>query len=805
MGVLPNLGTDPALASFAVVASPTPSSVNEMVLLTATLTGVSPNAAPSGTVTFNSDGSALSDCTDVNITQGVSPSLVSTATCTTQTLTAGSPTDSLTVVYSGDTIYDTGVGETSPAVTQTVAPLSPTLTLTTSSSSTQVNQSVTFTATLGGVSFTPITPTGTVNFTVGTAPATTIGTCGTQGLTQLAGVWSATCTTASLALRANQTIGAVYTGDTNFKTATAPTISQTITQATPTLALTTSSGSTQVNQSVTFTATLGGAGVSFAPTTPGGTVNFTVGTAPATTIGTCGTQGLTQLAGVWSATCTTSSLAVGANQTIGAVYSGDANFKTATAASISQSVVPFAATINVGTTPTAVNQQVTIMAQLAGTGIAFTPTSPSGKFTFTATVGGTPTPICSGVSVSATGGASCQWTPPEGTAATTYPISVSYAGDSNFTVAAAGTATQTFIPFAATINVTGPGTTPVVNTAVTLTAQLAGTGIAFTPTAPDGKFTFSATINGTAKTLCSGVLVSATGGASCQTSALVAQSDAISVTYGSDSNFTTAAAGTLTQNVSAFAATINVTGPGTTPVVNTAVTLTAQLAGSGIAFTPTAPAGKFTFSATINGTATTLCTGVLVSATGGATCQTSALAAPSDAISVTYGSDTNFTTAAAGTLTQNVSGFAATINVTGPGTTTVNTPVTLTGQLAGTGIAFTPTAPAGKFTFSATIQRDRYHLVQRCAGERHGRSKLPDFSAGGSIRCHFRYLWQRHELHNSRCGYVDPERIQGYLDVDRVDDDSFRGRRRGGDLYGTGGTCRVNRAGRAHRNGKFPD
>ena len=605
--VLPNLQSDPPLTTFTLTALPTPNStVNQAVLLTATLTGSSPHPAPSGTVTFDSDpgtgSAALSDCTDVSVTQGVSPSVISTATCTTHTLTVGSPSDSLTAVYSGDTIYDPGVGETSPAVTQTVAQLSPTLAFqaTTPSSSTQVNQSVTFTATLGGVAFTPITPTGTVNFTVGTAPAITITGCGAQALALTAGVWTATCTTNALALGNNQTIGAVYAGDTNFKMATAPTISQ--------------------------------------------------------------------------------------------------------------SVVPFAATINVGTTPTAVNQQVTITAQLAGTGIAFLPTAPNGTFNFMASIGGAPATTiagCGAVTVSATGGASCPWTPPAGTVITTYPISVTYSGDTNFTTAAPGTATQTFIPFAATINVSSPGA-GTVNSPVILSAQLAGTGIAFTPTPPDGKFNFGVVVGVTTTTIptCGAVLVNATGGASCTTSTLVAPSDAISVTYSGDPNFATATAATISQSVTQATPTLALTTSSNSTQVNQSVTFTATLGGAGVSFTPTNPTGSVNFTVgtapaiTITGCGTqglTQTAGVWT-----ATCTTTSLALGNNqTIGAVYTGDTNFKGATAPTISQSVTPAPATLSLTSPGASNVDASVTFTATLGGA--TFTPILPSGKVAFTATI------------------------------------------------------------------------------------------------------
>jgi len=260
--LLPNLQSDPPLASFVLVPSPTPASnVNDSVLLTATLTGVSPNPAPSGTVTFDSGGTALSDCTGVSITQGISPSLISTATCTTQMLTAGS--DSLTAVYSGDTIYDTGVGETSPAVTQTVSALAATLGLSSPGAST-FNVSVTFTAQLSGVALTPVVPSGTVAFT---ANVTTITGCGTVGVNASG---TATCSTSSL-VAPSDPITATYSGDINFTVAAVATMTQTVNQATPNVTTWPTASAITYGQTLASSTLTGGTASvpgSFAWTTP---------------------------------------------------------------------------------------------------------------------------------------------------------------------------------------------------------------------------------------------------------------------------------------------------------------------------------------------------------------------------------------------------------------------------------------------------------------------------------------------------------------------------------------------------------
>ena len=661
--VLPNLQQDPPLASFVLGSGTNPSSVNDGVLLTATLTGVGPNPAPTGTITFESGATALSDCTGVSITQGVSPSLISTATCITQMLTAGS--DSLTAVYSGDAIYDTGVGETSPAVTQTVSALAPTLGLTSPGSST-VNASVTFTAQLAGVAFTPVVPSGNVAFT---ANGVTITGCGAVAVDATG---KATCSTSSL-VAPSDAMKATYTGDANFTVAAAATMTQTVNALAATLGLT-SPGASNVNASVTFTAQL--AGVAFTPVVPSGNVAFT---ANGTAITGCGAVAVDDTG---KATCSTSSL-VAPSDAMKATYTGDANFTVAAAATMTQTVNALAATLGL-TSPGAsnVNASVTFTVQLAGA--AFTPVVPSGNVAFTAN--GVTITGCGAVAVNATGKATCSTS---SLAAPSDAIKATYSGDANFTVAAAATMTQTVNALAATLGLTSPGASNV-NASVTFTAQLAGA--AFTPVFPSGNVAFTA--NGVTITGCGAVAVDATGKATCSTSSLAAPSDAIKATYSGDANFTVAAAATMTQTVNALAATLGLTSPGASNV-NASVTFTAQLAGA--AFTPVFPSGNVAFTA--NGVTITGCGAVAVDATGKATCSTSSLVAPSDAIKATYSGDANFTVAAAATMTQNENKVTSTVTVS---TTTpsvaAGASVTFTAQVGPAG-SIAPVAPTGTVTF----------------------------------------------------------------------------------------------------------
>jgi hypothetical protein len=250
------------------------------------------------------------------------------------------------------------------------------------------------------------------------------------------------------------------------------------------------------------------------------------------------------------------------------------------------------------------------------------------------------------------------------------------------------TVTQNVSPFAATlVLLASPSSSTTVNALVTFTATLTGPGISFTPTAPSGSVAFTA--NGGTITGCGAVPVNSVGMATCPTSSLVAPSDAIKATYSGDPNFTVAAPATMTQTVNAFAATLGLTSPGASNV-NASVTFTAQL--SGISFTPIAPSGVVNFTA--NGTTISGCGSVAVNASGAATCTTSSLVAPSDAMKANYSGDPNFTVAAPATMTQTVN--APSLEITAnPDTLTI-----IQGQTGKTTLTFTP---SGGYTGTLTL------------------------------------------------------------------------------------------------------
>ena len=673
----------PTLTLALTSPSSGPVNLNTAATFTATLggAGFAPNA-PTGTISFLINGSAIGDCPSATIGGGTL-----TATCTTSTLVA--PTDTIAASYSGDADY---ASATATPITPSVTQATPTLTLaltSPSSGSVSVNTQATFTATLGGVTFAPAAPTGTISFLInGSAiadcPSVTIG----------GGTLTATCTTSTLVIPTD-TIAASYSGDANYALASATPITQTVTKASPTLTWTAQpSGPVNLNTAATFTATLGGA--TFAPNAPSGTISFLVN---GKAIADC--PSVTISGGTLSATCTTSTLVI-PTDTIAASYSGDANYALATATPITQTVTKASPTLTWTAQPSGpvnLNTAATFTATLGGA--TFAPTAPSGTISFS--INGKAIADCPSVTVSATTlSATCTTST---LVAPTDTIAASYSGDANFKTASPAAITQTVTPLTPTLALTTqPASSVTVDTPLTFTATLGGA--TFTPIAPSGTISFS--INGKAIADCPSVTVSATTlTATCTTQSFAVAPTPYSIvaTYSSgDANFNGATSTAISETVTPATAKI-LTAPASSYVnqsVSLTVTVQAPAAGTPEVF----PTGTVTFTQG----AASLCTATIstTSATtgpGNASCSYAfGSAASSSTITATYSGDTNFVAGTVATFQQTVKQDSSTVAVVSASPTSVAAQsvvftATVTPQYsAGT----TPTAPGGTISFSVS-------------------------------------------------------------------------------------------------------
>jgi sugar lactone lactonase YvrE len=611
----------------SVTSSVNPTSAGATEILTATVTlapGYTADGPFGGQVTFTSNGVSL----------GTGPVNASgQATLTTTSLNAGS--DQVVATYGGSTNYSTSTS--SPLVIM-VAQTATTTAVVASAPTITVGQSETFTAT---VSSPTITPAGTVNFLIG----------GVQiGSGTLNGSGVATFTTSSLAV-GTQTVQAVFVGTANYLTSSS-TVSVVVQQSSGTTALVSSVNPQTLGQSVTLTATVNSAD-------PGltGTVNFLDG---ATSLGsiTLGAGG--------TAALTTSSLTFGPH-TITAVYSGDSNHATSTSTALVERIVQAASVaLTSSVNPSASGQNVVFTVKVATVnGLV-----PTGVVTFS-----------DGATTLGTGAL-------DGTGTTTYAtsalvvgshtISVSYAGDSNYSLATASLV-QTVQNASTQIALTASANPATYGVPVVLTAVVSSNGSAATGSVI---FTEGGTTLGTAT-------LDATGTAVLSLSTLTPGPHSIVANYAGDGKAGASLSAPLVVVVKEKTTLVLASSenPGATL---DAIVLTATVANSGVG-TPTGTV-TFTDGGTTLGTAQ-------LNASGVATLTLQPLLAGTHALAASYAGDTD-DFASVSTLTETVTLRATTTTVSGSENNPNNPQqVTLVGVVRST--LNTAPFPTGTVTFTS--------------------------------------------------------------------------------------------------------
>jgi hypothetical protein len=302
----------PTVVLTPATTSPLPGST---LLLTATITPPSGGTtAATGSVNFTLDGTVVAS---MPVTTG-SPS---TASVTINTPAMGSHT--LQAIYSGDGSYTTA---TSIAVTINVTKGATTLSVTPATTSPLGGATMLVTATVKATISGSIVPTGTVSFTMDGA---SIGSGTVQGGTTAS--VSITVPTAG-----THTLGASYTGDTEFYNSVAPTANFTVRIPTTTIispATTAPAGGSSLSVSTTITPSAIGT------TLPTGTVTYTLdGTSVATSAVVSGSPA--------TSSGTIPSIAPGVH-TLQATYSGDAYYATSHSQSVTLTVSKSATSLTI--------------------------------------------------------------------------------------------------------------------------------------------------------------------------------------------------------------------------------------------------------------------------------------------------------------------------------------------------------------------------------------------------------------------------------------------------------------------------
>jgi len=410
------------LTATTVTVAPSASTTQSGMPVSFSISVTSQTAVPTGQVTVT-EGSVL-------IGQAVLSS-TGIAVLTTTTLSVG--THLLTASYGGDANYATA---NSSSWQQVVVLGTSTLTLTGPAS--PVNAGLTFNVTASLVT-NGVSPTGQLTLWDGSR------LLGQQALSSSA---VTTFNVYGLAV-GTHSLTASYGGDSNNAPAVSPAVNVTIQQGQSTTVVTTSLNPQIFRQPVTFTATISSVSPSL-----GGSVTFFDG---ASTIGTV------PVGYNASAALTTASLALG-QHVITAVYSGDTNHVGSTSAALQQQILQaVTASLLSSTNPSIAGNSVKFTVTIAGS----SQTSPTGLIQFA------DSGIALGsVPLDTTGSAALTTSVlPVGL----HTISASYAGDANYSAAAA-TVLQTVQSATTQISETVSANPAIYGTPVTVSATISSNG-----------------------------------------------------------------------------------------------------------------------------------------------------------------------------------------------------------------------------------------------------------------------------------------------------------------------------------------
>ena len=493
-------------------------------------------APPSGSVNFMLDG----------VSQGtiqVVPGTPSTATINI-TVPYSAGTHQIVGFYSGDSNY---TNATSQAAAITVAKSLPTVAITPSTTTPLAGGTMSIAATISAPAVGATPPSGTMLFTL---DGTSLGTA-----VVAPGAPSTASITISVPATGTHTLQGTYGGDSNYTNANSNTVTITVAKTPTTLVVSPSTTTPPAGGSVTVTATVG---VTYPSSTlPTGTVNFTLDGV---------SQGVENVVSGKTATITITGLTVGSHS-LQASYSGDANFSSSAAASVTLTVAKASTTLVVtpATTTPSPGSSLQVTATITSTNPSSSPPSGSVTFTLDGVAVGTGT-VVPGSPSTAT------FTIPS-VSPGSHVLLASYSGDTYY-----GPSVAT----AVTISVTKSPTTTIVSPAtLTPTAggmlQVSAAITAATPgsTPPSGTVTFALDATPVATGT---VLAGSPSTANVTISVPSAGNHVLTATYSGDSYYATSTSSPITLTVSKGATITNVTA--TPPVLTGGITetLTATIA-----------------------------------------------------------------------------------------------------------------------------------------------------------------------------------------------------------------------------------
>jgi sugar lactone lactonase YvrE len=580
---------------------------------------------PTGSVGFYDGGVSIGQA--LLNAQGV-------ATFSTSTLTVG--THSITAVYVGNGNYTTS---TSAGLQHVVVLATTSLTLAGPGAPVDAGGTFVMTATL---SSNGVAPTGTLTLHNGGATIATLSVAadGTFSFSNL-----------SLGVGTYQ-LTAVYSGDAKNSTATSIAVTVVV-QLTPTAtSLSSSANPVTLGQSVTFTATVSGG-----TPRPTGSIEFLDGT---TVLGSSAVNAS------GTATFAISTLTFGAHS-ITASYEGDTDHAVSTSTALSEKVVEAAtASLSSSVNPSIFGTNIVFTIKVTGVGSLI----PTGTVIFSdgAATLGTAT-------LDGTGAASLQTA---ALAVGSHSISVSYSGDTNYSVTSAALV-QTVQSATTQITLTASANPAIYATPLTLTATVTGNG----GVVGTGSVTF--TDGGTS---IGSALLNANGVASLTLSTLAPGTQTIVANYAGDSNISASSSIPLIVAVKQLTSVVLASSANPATTLSSMV-LTATVTNSGV--------GVATGIITFTDGSTQLGTAML-NAGGVASLTVPSLAAGNHSLLASYAGDTeNFAGTSQG-LTQGIQLRPTTTAITSSATDPSNPlQITLISAVGWSG----PVAPTGTVTFSS--------------------------------------------------------------------------------------------------------
>ncbi len=576
-----------ATSTTSVSCSPNPSSYGQSTTCTATIGGENGDVKGrakgkprlvSGTVTW----SANTGCGTTNVTAGYP----GTASCTTSILPVGT-SNTVTATYSGDSNHSGSTGSATQNVSKAMTSMSVTV------NPTQETYGQTQFISIVGVLSWPGN---------GTAPSTSASNAVTINAAGFTGAFvepvcgppsnnTITCTggyTPQGEGAMATSINVLYKGDANYSGSTGGT-PYTILPATSTTTVSCSPNPSVYGQSATCTATMGGENgdvkgrVKGKPRLVSGTVLWSGNTGCGTTNVTAGYPG--------TATCTTSSLAVGSDL-ITANYSGDGNH-SGSAGSTNQAVNRAATSLSVtSVTPNnedyGLDAPVTIKAVLSWAGSGAAPT------TSAVTIGGNGNGSYGATSCAPVGSLiTCQatYTPTPADTPGSYTETATFAGDGNYNSSISGGSNNFTINAATSSTVVTSSNNPSgFGQPVTFTATINGENGNVTRRLKGKPRIVNGTVTWSANTGCGTTNVTAgnPGIATCTTSSLPLGTDGITAQYSGDSDHGPSS-GTLSGgeviNQQSQTITFTINAPGSA-IYNTSFTVAATASsGLPVAFT----------------------------------------------------------------------------------------------------------------------------------------------------------------------------------------------------------------------------